>query len=87
MIIKVRNKVHLEIDDFKFKCCIGKNGFKLKHLICDGPHLVRWLPGYELFPHCDQEEPDGTEHEFPLDTKYRLSLSIIEYITQYDKKK
>ena len=30
MIIKVRNKVHLEIDDFKFKCCIGKNGFKLK---------------------------------------------------------
>ena len=27
--------------------------------------MVRWLPGYELFPHCDQEEPDGTEHEFP----------------------
>jgi len=39
--------------------------FKLKHLICDGPHLVRWLHGYELFPHCDQEEPDGREHEFP----------------------
>ncbi len=30
---------------------------------------------------------DGTEHEFPLDTKHRLSLSIIEYIIQYDKTK
>ena len=50
-------------------CSISESGtkkhFKLKHLICDGPHLVRWLHGYELFPHCDQEEPDGREHEFP----------------------
>ena len=30
---------------------------------------------------------DGTEHEFPLDTKHRLSRSIIEYIIQYDKTK
>ena len=28
MIIKLRNKHILEIDDFQFRCCIGKNGLK-----------------------------------------------------------
>ena len=27
MIIRVKNKHILEIDDFQFRCCIGKNGF------------------------------------------------------------
>ena len=27
MIIHVKNKTTLIIDDFKFKCCVGKNGF------------------------------------------------------------
>ena len=30
MIIYVKNKDTLIIDDFKFKCCIGKNGIKSK---------------------------------------------------------
>ena len=29
MTIFVKNKHTLEIDDFRFKCCIGKNGFTL----------------------------------------------------------
>ena len=28
MIITLKNKYTLKIDDFKFKCCIGKNGLK-----------------------------------------------------------
>ena len=28
MKITLKNKYTLKIDDFKFKCCIGKNGFK-----------------------------------------------------------
>jgi len=28
MIINVKNKHSLQIDNFKFKCCIGKNGLK-----------------------------------------------------------
>jgi len=28
MLIKLKNKQHLIYDDFKFKCCIGKNGLK-----------------------------------------------------------
>ena len=28
MLIKLKNKQHLVYDDFKFKCCIGKNGLK-----------------------------------------------------------
>ena len=28
MLIKLKNKDTLEFDDFKFKCCIGKNGIK-----------------------------------------------------------
>ena len=27
MIILVKDKYTLQIDNFKFKCCIGKNGF------------------------------------------------------------
>ena len=26
MIISVKNKHTLQVDEFKFKCCIGKNG-------------------------------------------------------------
>ena len=32
MLIRLKNKDNLIIDDFKFKCCIGKNGAK-KHKI------------------------------------------------------
>ena len=28
MLIRLKNKDKLIIDDFKFKCCIGKNGVK-----------------------------------------------------------
>ena len=28
MLIKLKNKQYLIFDDFKFKCCIGKNGLK-----------------------------------------------------------
>lgn len=27
--------------------------------------IVRWMKGYELFPHADKEEPDGRPHPFP----------------------
>ena len=32
MLIHVKNKHTLLIDDFKFKCCIGKNGISEKKL-------------------------------------------------------
>ena len=31
MILKVKNKETLIIDEFRFKCSIGKNGFKKKN--------------------------------------------------------
>ena len=30
----------------------------------DTLHLVRWPVGYELMPHADAENPDGTQHQF-----------------------
>jgi len=30
----------------------------------DSLHLVRWVEGYELKPHADGENPDGSKHEF-----------------------
>lgn len=30
----------------------------------DSLHLVRWVEGYELKPHADGENPDGSQHEF-----------------------
>lgn len=31
----------------------------------DTLQIVRWLPGYELQPHADRENPDGAPHPFP----------------------
>ena len=28
MLIKLKNKDTLKFDDFKFRCCVGKNGIK-----------------------------------------------------------
>ena len=36
MILKVKNKETLIIDEFRFKCSIGKNGFKKKKYEGDG---------------------------------------------------
>ena len=32
MIIYVKNKHTLKVDDFKFKCCVGKKGISKKKL-------------------------------------------------------
>ena len=32
MKITLKNKYTLKIDDFKFKCCIGKNGLKKNNI-------------------------------------------------------
>lgn len=36
-----------------------------KPLYVDSLHIVRWTEGYELRPHADAEEPNGSEHPFP----------------------
>lgn len=35
-----------------------------KDVYIDSLHLVRWTEGYELKPHADGENPDGSRHEF-----------------------
>jgi hypothetical protein len=38
---------------------------KIKETVyIDSLHIVRWPVGYELNPHADGENPDGTKHEF-----------------------
>lgn len=34
-------------------------------LVPDTLQIVRWMPGYELFPHADKEESNGNPHPFP----------------------
>lgn len=36
-----------------------------KPLYIDSLHIVRWTEGYELRPHADAAEPDGSKHPFP----------------------
>lgn len=36
-----------------------------KTIYTDSLHIVRWPNGYELKPHADAENPDGSEHSFP----------------------
>jgi predicted 2-oxoglutarate/Fe(II)-dependent dioxygenase YbiX len=35
-----------------------------RDIYIDSLHLVRWTEGYELMPHADAENPDGSKHEF-----------------------
>lgn len=35
-----------------------------KPIYIDSLHIVRWPVGYELKPHADGENPDGTQHEY-----------------------
>lgn len=39
-----------------------------KSVFLDSLHIVRWTEGYELHPHADAEEPDGSDHPFPWRT-------------------
>lgn len=34
-------------------------------LYIDSLHIVRWTEGYELYPHADAVEPNGSKHPFP----------------------
>lgn len=34
-------------------------------LVPDLLNITRWIPGYELTPHADREEPDGSPHGMP----------------------
>lgn len=36
-----------------------------KPLYIDSLHIVRWTEGYELHPHADAVEPNGSPHPFP----------------------
>lgn len=36
-----------------------------KEIYLDTLSLIRWVKGYELFPHADKDEPDGRPHPFP----------------------
>ncbi len=36
-----------------------------KPLYIDSLHIVRWTEGYELHPHADAVEPNGSQHPFP----------------------
>ena len=43
MIILLKNKQTLQIDEFKFKCSIGKNGISSKKKEGDKKHLKVYL--------------------------------------------
>ena len=47
MIIKVKNKDKLILDDFEFKCCIGKKGFSKNKIEGDKKTPIG---NYELGP-------------------------------------
>tara|TARA_Y100001970_G_scaffold121071_1_gene150156 strand:+ start:42889 stop:43446 length:558 start_codon:yes stop_codon:yes gene_type:complete len=50
-----------------------RKDFEIKEtLYSDLLQIVRWIPGYELDPHADSENPDGSEHPF----SYREYASI-----------
>ena len=50
---------------------INKNIGATLEMLCNKPvypdtlQVVRWIRGYELNPHADKENPDGTPHPFP----------------------
>ena len=49
MIIYVKNKHTLRVDDFKFKCCVGKKGISKKKLRETLKHLGNFQIGTSFF--------------------------------------
>jgi len=47
------------------ECVVHALAKDKKPLVPDTLQIVRWMRGYELHPHADREEPNGTPHPFP----------------------
>ena len=66
-IFKDNKKIYNILNKYKNNLINNiKKDYKVLHeLYNDTMSIVRWPVGYELFPHADGEEPDGSEHPFP----------------------
>lgn len=62
---ELRNKLLANRNFLKEQLAITLQLVSTDPLYADTLQIVRWLPGYELQPHADRENPDGTPHPFP----------------------
>ena len=61
MTIIVKNKDTLIFDDFKFKCCIGKNGFQKIKLKVIKKHQLDYFSLGNLYYRKDKKEKPETK--------------------------
>jgi hypothetical protein len=57
-------KILIEHKDFMLDQFYNLSGNK-NTIHLDTLSIVRWVKGYQLFPHADAAEPDGSSHPFP----------------------
>ena len=61
-----------------------KKSYKIKKdLYGDLLQFVRWPQGYELHPHADSEEPDGSPHNFPWREYASVTYLNNDYFKDY----
>lgn len=61
----VRDKLIANRNFLKAELAARTAGITDEPLYGDTLQIVRWLPGYELQPHADRENPDGSPHPYP----------------------
>ena len=61
MLIRVKNKDTLSIDDFKLKCCIGKNGLKINKKEGDKSTPIGFFNIGKLYWRSDRVPKPSTE--------------------------
>ena len=61
MLIRVKNKDTLLIDDFKLKCCIGKNGLKINKKEGDKSTPIGFFNIGKLYWRSDRVPKPSTE--------------------------
>lgn len=62
---EIRNKLLANRNFLKSELAARTKHYMTDPLYGDTLQIVRWLPGYELHPHADQANPDGSPHPFP----------------------
>ena len=88
MIIYVKNKHTLRVDDFKFKCCVGKKGISKKKIEGDLKTPVGIYKLGPLFFRKDKVKklfPEGTELVYSRVLKYNRNCFIPSHIDTYDE--
>ena len=85
MLIKLKNKDTLIVDDFKFKCCIGKNGINKQKIEGDKSTPVGIFSINKLYYRADRKSRPITKIKKVTGRRLQEAWQTIPHVTQHDE--